>query len=154
MTYDRPQNQSVRQVINPETAKEIRELIKAFVEQRQDSPEMTELQRTASKHELLPLVFAWDPICIDPSGEIISFAWDDHDSRNTETDPRIVNGILFQGIKRYPELGELMPIRTDNDIECSYCAGTGLDPIAMEINQVENIVRYCGGLGWIPKESN
>ncbi|MEJ7848060.1 MAG: hypothetical protein WKF92_08240 [Pyrinomonadaceae bacterium] len=136
-----------------EMAETIRVLIQQFIHENHDSSAMKNLQNIAAKHDLLPLVFAWDPICIVPDGTVISMIWDNLDDRKVETDLRLVNMALFQGTRKYPQLENLRPIRSENDIECQYCGGTGVDPIAREINQTENIICYCGGLGWIPKEN-
>ena len=137
--------------MNPDLSDTIRQLIHDFVSESHDRSQMRKLQKTAEKYELLPLGFFWDPACITPNGDIVSFSWDDHDNRRIETDRRLVNTILFSGIKKYPELIELMPTRNEHDIECEYCGGTGIAQFAKKLNQPA-IVCYCGGLGWVPEK--
>ena len=134
--------------MNPDLSDTIRRLIREFVSGHQDHLHMKELQRTAEKYELLPVGFNWDPCCITPAGEVVVFSWDDHEDYRIETDQRLINGILYQGIKKYPELSELMPVRTENDLECDFCHGKGTVPFAA--TDVSNIVCFCGGLGWLP----
>ena len=89
---------------------------------------------------------------IRPNGEIISCEWDSETlTPRVEDDMRIRNIALFQGSKKYPELKALIPSRTDDDRECSYCLGKGILPFVAEYN-LTNVVCYCGGLGWLPKE--
>ncbi len=140
--------------IKPEVSKKIRELIREFVNHSQDSIHTKELQEIAAKSNLLPLVFNWHPCCINPNGEILLLDWDNLNDKKTETDKRIINGILFQGIKKYPELNELMPIRSENDIDCASCNGTGILPLAKELNLVDSLICWCGGLGWTPNTEN
>jgi hypothetical protein len=135
--------------MNPDLSDTIRRLIRELISEHQDQPDMKELQRTAAKYELLPLGFNWDPCCITPTGDVVVFSWDNHEDYRIETDQRVINGILYQGIKKYPELNELMPVRTENDPECYSCHGTGILPFAAA-NDESNIVCFCGGLGWLP----
>ena len=137
--------------MSPELSNTIRILINDFVAGNESDPDIKKLQRTAEKFGLLPIGFFWDPVCITPGGDLVSFTWDGHEDQNIETDPRLINSLLYQGIKKYPELVELMPLRGENDVDCEHCGGTGIDPLVSE-HGLFNIVCYCGGLGWLPKE--
>jgi len=130
--------------MNPDLSDTIRRLIREHISEHQDQPDMKELQRTAAKYELLPLGFNWDPCCITPTGDVVVFSWVDHEGRRIESDQRLVNTILYQGIQKYPELSEWMPVRTDNDVECDSCHGTGIEPLTAA-HGVSNIVCFCGG---------
>ncbi|CAN5856250.1 hypothetical protein BH20ACI4_BH20ACI4_24210 [soil metagenome] len=138
--------------VESEISKKINDLIREFVEHPQDAIHTKELQKKVAESNLLPLVFNWHPCCITPNGEIFLLKWDNLADQKLETNQRTINGILNQGIKKYPELKELMPIRSANDIDCPSCNGTGIDPIAKELNLIDNIICWCGGLGWIPKD--
>lgn len=70
---------------------------------------------------------------INSAGDILSIVWDDSEHPQVESDPRIRNVALFQGAKKCPRCG----------------GGTGVDPYATKLH-LDNIVCYCGGLGWIP----
>ena len=133
-----------------EISAKIIELIQKFIEHPDDSLHTKELKEIVAKSKLLPLAFCWNPCCINPNGEIFLLDCDNFNDQQLETNTRIINGILFQGIKKYPELRELMPIRSDDDIDCSHCHGTGIEPLAKELNLTDNIICWCGGLGWIP----
>jgi hypothetical protein len=87
---------------------------------------------------------------IRPNGDIICFSYDNEFESYIETDQRIHNIALYQGIIKYPELKELLPVRPPNAKQCEYCKGSGLsepknDPV------YKSIICYCGGLGWIPE---
>lgn len=140
--------------MNQEISKRIENLIDAFVDHAEDRIHTRELRKVVGELRLLPLVFNWDPFCISPEGDIVALSQENHADREVVTDRRIINIVLFQGIKKYPELEELMPIRSADDVACQYCGGTGVEPTAKELNLTDTIICYCGGLGWIPKESD
>lgn len=108
-----------------------------------------ELRQLVAQEEVLPLFCDMGGVLtINADGEIRSFLWDDTLHGQLEYDPRIRNLVLFQGSKKYPELGVLIERRDDARV-CPHCEGTGIAPFAMEL-KADNIVCYCGGLGWIP----
>ena len=140
--------------MKPETSDLIRKLIQEFLAEPQDTTHMKELQEAVKKYGVLPIAFVWDPVCLSPSGEIVAFIWDDLSNPIPQNDPKNVNAYLFRGIKKYPELIDLMPMRGNEDIECDSCSGTGVSPIAEKIGRPDDIICSCGGLGWVPKNSN
>lgn len=116
------------------------------------TPDLPGIRVRARELNVLPLMCDWGGCyAIRSNGELIVFLWDEEDVR-PETNARIRNIALFQGGKKYPELKALIPPRSPEAKDCSYCNGTGIVPIAAEL-QVDNIVCYCGGLGWLPPES-
>ncbi len=113
----------------------------------------TNVRVSARKLNVLPLMFDMGGCySIRSNGEIISFPWDDDQDLRLENDARIRNIALCQGSKKYPELSALIPPRSPEVKTCSYCNGTGIAPMSVEL-QLDNLVCYCGGLGWIPPES-
>lgn len=90
------------------------------------------------------------PYCVDDQGQVFSVSWDDISSKRIERDPRVVNVVLSQGAKIFPELESLTPFRGANDLTCPSCGGSGIVDVAGI--DVDSIVCYCGGLGWIPAE--
>lgn len=80
------------------------------------------------------------------TGNIVSASWDELPNIRIEADERVCNLVLFQGIKNYPDLSSLTPVKKDSDEICAECEGTGIHPLSHL-----NIGCYCGGLGWIPK---
>lgn len=105
------------------------------------------LEKAAKELNILPLFPSgdgWYGINLD--GDIVSASSDEPYKLSKECDPVTINVTLFQGIKKYPELSALSPIRTENDLTCPFCNGTGEHPLAKTIN----VLCYCGGVGWIP----
>ena len=117
-----------------------------------DSDKTIDLRKIASELNVLPLVLDWSgAFGIRPNGEFFSFSYEKPYEIRTNYNQREINGILFQGVKNYPDLQELMPVRTADSIECSACGGTGIDPMNEKLGfKEERIVCYCGGLGWLP----
>lgn len=50
---------------------------------------------------------------------------------------------ICQGVKKYPELSDLLPQRPSQAVDCSSCGGAG------EIAGAPEIVCECGGIGWL-----
>jgi len=81
---------------------------------------------------------------VRPSGQVISFGWDTPDDIQVETSSRIRNLAIYQGSKKYPELREFIPIRPTDAVTCPHCEGKGELLIPLD-----NLVCYCGGVGWL-----
>jgi hypothetical protein len=58
-------------------------------------------------------------------------------------DPRIVNIVLYEGLKRYAWMADLVPLRPSNAQDCSMCEA-GKAPLRAPS------ICYCGGAGWVP----
>jgi hypothetical protein len=133
-------------------SKEINSLIELKIKEfiSSSSPEAEYLKYYVAKHLLLPMYIDWTCFYgIRPNGEIVVISHEDEEGEPfVERDPRIINLVLFQGAKKYSDLTRLVPERPQNAIECQYCEGEG----EIEYQGVE-IVCYCGGLGWIPPQS-
>jgi len=84
---------------------------------------------------------------LSPDGEIKSISWESHDVPKDEGDERIRNAVLFQANIRYPELELELPTKNESDQTCPYCGGSGRAPYS---ETIDNLVCYCGGLGWVP----
>ncbi|HEY7914065.1 MAG TPA: hypothetical protein VIG62_19295, partial [Blastocatellia bacterium] len=67
-----------------------------------------------------------------------------------EDNARMVNVALFQGSLTYPEIKSLIPSRPADAEDCPYCSGEVVDQNKLE---QQSIICYCGGLGWVPRES-
>lgn len=119
-----------------------------------DSDQTIDLRKIATELNVLPLYLDWSgAFGIRSNGEFFSFSYEKLYEIKTDYNQREINGILFRGIKKYPELNELMPLRAANSIDCSYCNGTGIDPMNEKLGFTEErFVCYCGGLGWIPSK--
>lgn len=139
----------------------IRKLIRDYTTEPGVNP--TDLRRLAAAKNVLPLfidmggVFAINssgdiisfPFSLNESGDVVAFPFSEVDQPRVESDLRIRNIALFQGSKKYPELRELIA-KPDDARVCSTCGGSGIEPHAAKLN-TDNIVCYCGGLGWIPR---
>ncbi len=122
--------------------------IKEFISSSSSEPEY--LKYYAAKHSVLPMYIDWSCFYgIRPNGEIVVVSHEDEEGEPiVEDDPRIINLVLFQGAKKYSDLIGLVPERPQDAIECPHCEGKG----EIKYEGVE-IVCYCGGLGWIPQQS-
>lgn len=106
------------------------------------------LKKVASELNILPIFTesgGW--FGLNLYGDIVSASWDAPYQVRVEFDERIRNLVLYQGIKNYPDLSALSPVKKDTDVVCPDCKGTGVYPLPNL-----NIGCYCGGLGWIPKK--
>jgi hypothetical protein len=136
-------------MVADELSKKIEMRIKDFIN---DSTNPQDLRDYAEKLNALPIYIGWTGfLAIRPDGQIVLQDTEDSKIVGIEKDIRERNIALFQGSKKYPELFELIPAKTEDDPVCPYCSGSGESPLAVEHN-LPNIICSCGGLGWIPKE--
>jgi hypothetical protein len=116
------------------------------------TPDQLGLREIVSELNVLPLMLDMGGCyALQPDGEVISFLWDDYKTIRPENDSRIRNIALFQGSKKYDELLALIPEKPADAVQCSSCVGTGVEPFSAK-NGIDNLVCYCGGLGWVPRE--
>ena len=162
MPYAAPLNAGVRRshsiaadawppiAITMELKQQIEKRLNEFISST--GPDKLGLRAVAAELNALPLLLDMGGCyAIRPDGEIISFAWDDEKNFQVEQDRRTKNIALYEGSQKYPELSELLSARRSEDQDCPHCNGTGSLPINAKLG-VKNILCYCGGLGWIPKE--
>ncbi len=118
--------------------------------------EPLDLRRLAAELELLPAMMDWGGCyAIRTDGQIFSFLWDSPYELRPENDPRIINTVLHQASQRYSELAELKPLKPADAQMCSSCGGTGDPCFGTDLtNEYNNIVCYCGNLGWLPPDYN
>jgi hypothetical protein len=86
---------------------------------------------------------------IRPTGEVVSWIWDEKDTLSIENSDLIRNVAFFQGGAKYPPLRPFLPARPLDAKRCTGCDGTGRltglpEPFPGQI------VCQCGGAGWIP----
>ena len=113
-----------------------------------------DLRKLAAELRLLPATQDMGGCyVISSDGQIFSFLWDCPYKLRPEDDSRIINIVLYQASQRYPELSELKPQKPTDAQICSHCKGIG-DPLFGTDLKIEhnNIVCYCGNLGWLPPE--
>jgi hypothetical protein len=89
------------------------------------------------------------PFDVNAEGEVVAYPLHNEATPRVEADPRVRNIALFQGSKKYPELIALVPAQPDDAHVCPDCGGTGIEPNAAKL-KLDNVVCYCGGLGWLP----
>src|SRR5262249_22927336 len=113
-----------------------------------------DLRKLAAELNLLPAMLDMGGCyAVCPDGQIISFLWDSPYDLRAEHDPRIINIVLHQASKQYPDLAELKPKRPPGARVCSICKGTGDALFGMGLRkEYDNVVCYCGDLGWLPPE--
>jgi hypothetical protein len=142
--------------ISRELSKKIEDELREFVNKpepyliRFDDP--VDLRKVAPDQSILPVFLDMSGCyALRPSGEIVSFLWDEPYKLEIESDPRILNIALFAAVEKYPKLGELCPVRSPDSVQCSYCKGTGVvEGLAEHGIDPKAIGCYCGGLGWLP----
>jgi hypothetical protein len=110
-----------------------------------------DLRKIAKEANILPLYVSMSGFyAVNDKGELLTFTFDRLAEPIIESDKRISNTVFFHGSQTYPELIPLVPIKPVDGRECPYCFGTGIAP--NQPPRVNNLVCYCGGLGWIPNE--
>jgi hypothetical protein len=105
---------------------------------------------SAKELNALPLYFDWSgAIGIRPDGEIVHWDYDNLDAGTLEVVEIVwVRTALVTGAKRYPNLRQLIPVRTANAVTCETCNGTGTMP------QFPRVICCCSGLGWVDEHSS
>ena len=114
--------------------------------------EKIDLRQIAVELNVLPVVFDWFACWgINPNNEIILFQFEKPYKIKTETNQKIINMVLFETAKKYPELEELMPVRNPESIVCSGCDGSGISKEFADNDFLAKSIRCnCGGVGWLP----
>lgn len=140
--------------INKEFRKVFDDLRQRYIESSPENQHPTEALSVVQRDRVLPLMIDWSGFfAIDNTGTIFLYTLDNLDNPAIENDERIRNTVLFRGSMQYPELVDFVPTKTDSDIVCPHCNGTGIFndlPTTLQ----ESVICYCGGLGWIPKNVN
>jgi len=99
---------------------------------------------------VLPLT--WDMggcRAIRPTGEIVSWPWDQEDKLSIESTQLERNRAMFQGAVKYPALQAFLPTRPSDAETCGHCGGTGKVSGFPEA-YAGQFVCFCGGAGWLP----
>jgi len=77
----------------------------------------------------------------------------DHQSGATPEpveEPHLRHVTLFTASRRFPELAGLAPERRAGDPTCPSCGGTGVFRGLDGRPAPDNVVCFCGGMGWLP----
>lgn len=128
----------------------ILEIVESLPNERVEFPD--ELVEVAKSQKFLPAALdSGGGFGIRPSGEIVSYTWDDLvNSITVEADARIRNVVLFAAAKDFPRLRKYVPQRPKGAQTCPHCGGGGLVKSLPSDLRTE-VVCYCGGVGWIPE---
>jgi hypothetical protein len=128
----------------------ITERIEAF-QHRNESEDW--LAKRLKEVDALPLVLDMGgSYAIRASGDLVEFAWDGPGDAMPLGDPRLINAALYQGSLKHPQLACLVPSRPVSARDCVPCDGTGRPSVATQPG-LENVICYCGGVGWLPLRS-
>ena len=102
-----------------------------------------ELRIIAAEVKLLPVILDMGGCYgLRPSGEVVSFPWDEPQLFQVEMDTRIRNLVYYQANLKYPRLASLVPCRPVDAVVCPHCGGSGQCPVLPG----RNLMCYCGGL--------
>ena len=126
------------------------ELLRRYL--RDTTPDPAGSRALAAQFQLLPLYLDWTGFFgLRVDGELLYVGWDAPHSTEIVTEPQWRRIAFTKAAERFRELASLCPQRTADSIECPGCDGHGrlfLDGKELP----DNIVCYCGGLGWIPAD--
>ena len=99
---------------------------------------------------VLPLT--WDMggcAALRPTGEIVTWIWDEESKASVEAGPLERNRALLQGAAKYPSLRPFLPVRPADAETCRDCSGTG-KLSGLPESFPGQLVCFCGGAGWLP----
>jgi len=136
-----------RVALTPELSSWIADRVAAFPMKSDAQPWLADVVR---EFLALPLWLAVGGCyAIRADGELVEFGWDGPSGFVALDDPRLVNLALHQGSLKFPQLAPLVPTRPEAATTCGHCSGEGKLAVTTDPG-LEQIVCYCGGLGWLP----
>ena len=143
--YSRPR--MARVPVSSDLSTWIAERIKAFPGDQEAQKWLTD---RVSEVDALPLVLDMGgSYAIRANGDLVQFDWDGPAGAVPLEEARLINAALYQGSLKYPPLACLLPSRPVGARDCSHCGGTGKLPLTTQPG-LENVICYCGGVGWLP----
>jgi hypothetical protein len=134
--------------LSPALVAFVRERIARF--ESEAEPHCVWLSPYVKRHNILPLFSGWvETHGITPEGLVRRFSADGEfveyeGLREPEGRPHFITA-LFEGVKRFPELEPVLPVRPQNAVTCPTCGGSGIVPSPFKC--------ACGGLGWLPRDA-
>jgi len=95
------------------------------------------------QHQAIPLYCGWfETTALTVTGEIVMWSTEgEFDGLRKPDDPHLVMCSRMEGLRRYPQLKSLRPVRPDTAVTCGACKGTGRIP------KFSEIYCKCSGVG-------
>jgi hypothetical protein len=137
-------------IVTPEFQKTIQDLIDNL--QAEQFPDAEEY-KLAQKYHALPLGFDFLAyVFLTPNGEVI---WEDfQDEVGNSHDLQGLIRVLVAGKRRYPQLAEFIPNRSDESKTCLICNGSGIWEQSKDISTGKpGKCFFCAGLGWLTEDA-
>jgi len=103
------------------------------------------IKAVVNEHNFLPLYIGWvSTFGIRPDGSFIRMD-EDGPSKNIQPlqDSFWQRMAICQGVKKYPELESLLPVKPAEAVTCGACGGSG------QLGSDPKYVCECGGTGWV-----
>jgi hypothetical protein len=113
-----------------------------------------DLPALAKRLDVLPLT--WDMggcVALRPSGELVSWVWDEEDRISANCSSLTQHAAMFLGAAKFSELLPFVPGRPVNAKVCTACDGTGTVS-GLPVEFACQIACRCGGSGWLPVDAN
>jgi hypothetical protein len=137
-------------IVTPEFQNTIQDLIDNLqAEQFLDAAEY----KLALKYNALPIgldLFSY--VFLNSSGEVL---WDDSEGDvGSSNDLQSLIRVLVSGKRRFPQLAEFIPNRSDESKTCPICNGSGIWKQSEDITTGKpRKCFFCAGLGWLTEET-
>jgi hypothetical protein len=123
-------------------------MIRALIERVSNGEGGEGFEQAARKYSALPLAEGWFGwALLNEQGEVLDAVEDGPVSPAAEP---LRTMFLVAGAERYPELIELLPIRTATSTDCARCEGTGW----MRHGNRKIRCHECRALGWVEVPSD
>ncbi len=109
--------------------------------------------RLALKYNALPIgldLFSY--VFLSSNGEVL---WDDNEGDvGSSNDLQSLIRVLVAGKRRYPQLAEFIPHRSDESKTCLICNGSGIWKQSKDLSTGKpGKCFFCAGLGWLTEET-
>lgn len=100
-----------------------------------------------TQHQAIPLYCGWfETTALTATGEIVMWSAEgDYDGLKKPDDPHLVMCSRMDGLRRYPQLKSLRPVRPAAAVTCGPCKGTG----RISLPNGSELFCTCGGVGWL-----
>ena len=122
-------------------AEAIEGAIKSYV----DYATAVDLASIRRLHKILPLLVDSGGVSgITSEGHVLEVMWDSPGTARV-ADPHMRDLTLIVGARQFPFLRTLLPEPGPRPKVCPMCGGSGSPGPGLE-----NVVCWCGGLGWVP----